>query len=144
MSANPSASSDAADAPRTPLPGRVDLRVPAIAAKVPELRQVVRRFAIMVGVRAPDEVALAVTEALTNAILHAYRGTATGDMRVVACDHPGQMVLVVRDYGCGMSPHPDSPGIGMGLAIMGRSGASVTVERPDDGGTRLRMHFTKT
>jgi anti-sigma regulatory factor (Ser/Thr protein kinase) len=62
-------------------------------------------------------------------------------MRVVACAEPNRLVVVVRDYGCGMSPRLDSPGLGMGLAIIGRLADEVNVERPADGGTRLRMHF---
>jgi anti-sigma regulatory factor (Ser/Thr protein kinase) len=89
----------------------------------------------------PSDVALAVTEAATNAVVHAYRGDATGPMRVVACARHDGLVVVVRDYGCGMSPRLDSPGLGMGLSIIGRLADEMNVECPADGGTRLRMHF---
>ena len=87
-------------------------------------------------------MALAVSEAITNAVLHAYREEQAGPMRVVACAEPDRLVVVVRDYGCGMSPHPDSPGLGLGLSVIGRLAAELSIERPDDGtGTRLRMSF---
>ena len=62
-------------------------------------------------------------------------------MRVVACAEPDRLVVVVRDYGCGMSPNPDSPGLGLGLSVIGRLATELNIERPDDGGTRLRMCF---
>ena len=87
-------------------------------------------------------MALAVSEAITNAVLHAYREEQAGPMRVVACAEPDRLVVVVRDYGCGMSPNPDSPGLGLGLAVIGRLATELNIERPDEGGgTRLRMCF---
>jgi hypothetical protein len=41
-----------------------------------------------------------------------------------------------------MSPHPDSPGLGLGLSVIGRLTTEMNIERPDNGGgMRLRMHF---
>jgi two-component sensor histidine kinase len=62
-------------------------------------------------------------------------------MRVVACARRTGLVVVVRDYGVGMSPNPDSPGSGLGLSVIGAVAAEVNIERPEDGGTRLRMRF---
>ena len=87
---------------------------------------------------APD-VALAVSEAITNAVVHAYRDESAGPVRVVACAEPRRLVVVVRDHGCGMSPNPGSPGLGLGLSVIGRLAAELNIERPDaGGGTRLR------
>ena len=66
----------------------------------------------------------------------------TSTMRVVACAEPDRLVVVVRDYGCGMSPNPISPGLGLGLAVIGRLATELNIERPEEGGgTRLRMCF---
>ena len=143
MTADHSHAGASADPPRVSFPGRLDVRVPATAGNLPPLRQRVRRFATIVGVPDPDDVALAATEAVTNAILHAYRDGEPGELRLVACDEPDRLVVVVRDYGCGMSPRSDSPGLGMGLSIIGTLASSTNIERPDDGGTRVRMHFDK-
>lgn len=91
----------------------------------------------------PGDVALAITEATTNAVLHAYRDGTAGSMRVVACARPDGLVVVVRDYGCGMQPNPDSPGLGLGLSVIGAVAHEMNIERPDDGngGTRVRIHF---
>jgi serine/threonine-protein kinase RsbW len=120
---------------------RFELRLPASPATVPQVRRALMRFASAHGVPEASDIGLAVTEAVTNAILHAYRDGESGEMRVVACAEPDRLVVVVRDYGCGMSPRPDSPGLGMGLSIIGRLADELNIECPADGGTRLRMHF---
>jgi serine/threonine-protein kinase RsbW len=120
---------------------RLDLHLEAIPESVGEVR---RRIAAFVERHSPQrvgDVALAVTEGATNAVLHAYRGAASGRMRVVACAEPERFVVVVRDYGCGMSPNPDSPGPGLGLSVIGAVASEMNIERPHDGGTRVRMHF---
>jgi anti-sigma regulatory factor (Ser/Thr protein kinase) len=117
---------------------RLELRTQATPAAVPGVRRAVVDFAELHGVGIGPDVALAVSEAITNAVLHAYREEQAGPMRVVACAEPDRLVVVVRDYGCGMSPNPDSPG----LALIGPPTTEIYTERPDEGGgTRLRMCF---
>jgi anti-sigma regulatory factor (Ser/Thr protein kinase) len=121
---------------------RLELRAQASPAAVPGIRRAVVDFAALHGVGEGPDVALAVSEAVTNVVLHAYRDGANGDVRVVACAEPQRLVVVVRDYGCGMRPHPSSPGLGLGLSVIGRLTTEMNIERPDDGGgIRLRMHF---
>jgi anti-sigma regulatory factor (Ser/Thr protein kinase) len=121
---------------------RLELRAPASPGAVPGMRRAVVDFAEVHGVGHPPDVALAVSEAVTNAVLHGYRDDANGDIRVVACAEPDRLVVVVRDYGVGMSPHPNSPGLGLGLSVIGHLTTEMNIERPDQGGgTRLRMHF---
>jgi serine/threonine-protein kinase RsbW/stage II sporulation protein AB (anti-sigma F factor) len=127
---------------RTAETERLELRLQALPAAVPGVRRAVVSFAELHGVGHAPDVALAVSEAITNAVLHGYRNGAAGSVRVVACAEPDRLVVVVRDYGCGMSPHPDSPGLGLGLSVIGRLTTEMNIERPDrGGGTRLRMHF---
>jgi len=123
---------------------RLELRLPATPGLVPRARQAVAGFAQEHGAACVPEIALAVSEAITNAVLHAYRDGSSGAVRVVACAEPERLVVVVRDYGVGMSPRLDSPGLGMGLSIIGRLTTRMNIERPDDGGTRLRMQFGLT
>jgi anti-sigma regulatory factor (Ser/Thr protein kinase) len=121
---------------------RLELRLQASPAAVPGVRRAVVDFAELHGVGHGPDIALAVSEAVTNAVLHGYRDGSTGDVRVVACAEPDRLVVVVRDYGCGMSPHPDSPGLGLGLSVIGRLTTEMNIERPENGGgMRLRMHF---
>jgi serine/threonine-protein kinase RsbW/stage II sporulation protein AB (anti-sigma F factor) len=122
---------------------RLELRMAAVPGAVRAIRRAVRRFAVDHGVEDVDGVALAVSEAATNAVLHAYRDGRGGDVRVVACAEPDRLVVVVRDYGCGMRPRPDSPGLGVGLSAIGHLATTFNVEAPDGDGTRLRMHFPR-
>ena len=120
---------------------RLDLRLDATAQALSMIRKRIAAFVRRHGLAEPGDVALAVTEAATNAIVHAYRDGRSGTMRVVACAEPTGLVVVVRDYGCGMSPNPASPGAGLGLSVIGALAAELNVERPDDGGTRVRIRF---
>jgi anti-sigma regulatory factor (Ser/Thr protein kinase) len=120
---------------------RLDLQVDATAAALSLVRRRMAAFARRHGLADPEDVALAVTEAATNAVVHAYRGDAEGAMRIVACAEPTGLVIVVRDYGCGMSPNLESPGAGLGLSVIGALATEMNVERPDTGGTRLRIRF---
>jgi two-component sensor histidine kinase len=79
---------------------------------------------------------------VTNAVVHAYRGDDRGEVRVVACARADGLLIVVRDYGCGMQPNPGSPGAGLGLAVIGALAGEMNIERPDEGGgTRIRIRF---
>jgi serine/threonine-protein kinase RsbW len=123
---------------------RLDLRARAEAGAIPEIRHAVRDFAAAHDVQDVDAVALAVTEAVTNAVVHAYRSCDAGDVRIVACAEPARLVVVVRDYGCGMGPRHDSPGLGIGLPTIGHLARDFSIEVPEgEGGTRLRMHFPR-
>lgn len=122
---------------------RLELRTAAEPSAVREIRRAVREFAALHGVADTHAVALAVTEAVTNAVLHAYRDGSHGDVRVVACAEPERLVVVVRDYGCGMRPRHDSPGLGIGLSTVGHLASHFNVEAPDGDGTRVRMHFPR-
>ena len=124
---------------------RLELRLDPSAESVRRARHEVAGFAAHHGLADPDDVALAVSEAATNAVVHAYRSDDDhGDVRVVACARETGLVVVVRDYGVGMSPNPDSPGPGLGLSVIGAIAAELNIERPDSGGgTRVRIRFPR-
>jgi serine/threonine-protein kinase RsbW len=123
---------------------RLELRMLAEPRAVRVIREAVRGFAVTHGVRDTGAVALALTEAATNVVVHAYRDGERGDVRVVACAERERLVVVVRDYGCGMRPHHDSPGLGIGLSLIGHLASHFNVEAPDGDGTRIRMHFPRS
>jgi anti-sigma regulatory factor (Ser/Thr protein kinase) len=123
---------------------RLELRLDSNAESVRQARHEVASFAERHGLANPHDVALAVSEAATNAVVHAYRSDDDhGDVRVVACARETGLVVVVRDYGVGMSPNPDSPGSGLGLSVIGAIAAELNIERPDSGGTRVRIRFAR-
>jgi anti-sigma regulatory factor (Ser/Thr protein kinase) len=123
---------------------RFEMRVGAHAAVVGDLRKGVVAFAAdTAGFEDTGQIALAVSEAITNAVVHAYRDAEVGDVRVVACNEPDRLVVVVRDYGSGMLPRADSPGLGLGLPLISQMTDDLQIEAADGAGTLLRMHFSK-
>jgi anti-sigma regulatory factor (Ser/Thr protein kinase) len=89
-------------------------------------------------------VGIVVSEAVTNVVLHAYRDSESGRVRVSAFLQDTVLTLVVADDGVGISPNPDSPGLGVGLALIGSLAEHLDVQR-DDGTTlvaRLRLSDT--
>jgi anti-sigma regulatory factor (Ser/Thr protein kinase) len=93
----------------------------------------------------PDTVSaiqLCVSEAVSNAVVHAYRGSADpGTVQVEARRPNGYLCVHVRDQGCGLAPRMDSPGLGLGLPLITQSAAAVEVRRPAGGGTEVVMRF---
>jgi anti-sigma regulatory factor (Ser/Thr protein kinase) len=94
------------------------------------------------GVPSPiaADIELAVTEALTNAITHAYRGMQEGRIAFAAARANGRLTVNVRDFGRGMRPRPDSPGLGLGLSLMSALSESLVFERCRPG-THVTMTF---
>jgi serine/threonine-protein kinase RsbW len=106
-----------------------------------------RRAASAVATRAGaearvlDAVRLAVSEAVSNVIVHGYREQGAGAFTVSIDWDTTELRVVVRDDGCGMQPRADSPGAGLGLPLIATVTESFSVTAPPDGGTELRMTF---
>src|SRR4051812_21347410 len=122
---------------------RAEWELPAEPASVALARGQVRRFAEEQGVGRDDvvDVMLAVTEAVTNAVLHAFVDRAPGTVWVVAATAADELTVTVTDDGRGMQPRADSPGLGLGLPTIGRLAAFVDLRQPAGGGTELSMTF---
>ena len=87
-------------------------------------------------------IGLAVSEAATNAVLHAYRGPGTsGHIHVSASLDCGVLHVCVRDDGVGMSPRTDSPGLGLGLCLMAHESDQLEIGAGADGGTSVSLRF---
>ena len=107
------------------------------------LRREIRDYAERSGMapaRAQD-LTLAVSEIVSNAVLHAYRDGSDGTITVGAELIEDDVVIRIVDDGVGMSPRSDSPGAGMGLMIADTLADRMQVERPSCGGTTVRMTF---
>jgi anti-sigma regulatory factor (Ser/Thr protein kinase) len=118
--------------------------LPAIPASVTALRHEVTDFIVAAGVGEPvvTGVKLAVSEAVTNAVVHAYVDADTpGEVRVLASVEHDEVLVTVSDDGCGMVPRLDSPGLGVGLPFIARAADTLDIEHNAGGGTELRMSF---
>ena len=106
-------------------------------------RRAVREFLNGHGAdpRALADVMLALSEIVTNAVVHGYRGAA-GEVRVAAEHSHDELLLSVADHGRGMSPRHDSPGLGLGLPLVGRIAKRVDITAEAGGGTLVSMCFT--
>lgn len=86
-------------------------------------------------------VRLAVSEAATNAIQHAYRGSQCGMIAAAAWVDDGHLRIVIADEGLGMTPRTDSPGLGLGLPLIAALADTMAVVCRDQGGTEIHMAF---
>jgi anti-sigma regulatory factor (Ser/Thr protein kinase) len=87
-------------------------------------------------------VHLAVTEAATNAIVHAYEDRE-GDLEVTARLHDDELEVVVADSGPGLAPRADSPGLGFGLPLMAGLATRMDLVQRDPG-TAVHLVFRRT
>ncbi len=122
----------------------VRLLMPALPANVALVRQALAGLTDELGVepaRAAD-MKIALTEACTNVVVHAY-GEEPGPLEVTMAVEHGRLVLGVRDHGSGLHPLPgrdEGAPLGFGLALM----ASLADEMGLVGGrhgTELRIAF---
>jgi serine/threonine-protein kinase RsbW/stage II sporulation protein AB (anti-sigma F factor) len=114
-----------------------------VPASCTEARHAVHDALADVPVNIAD-VDLAVTEAVTNVVVHAYRDRNPGDkpgrVRITLTVEDDAACIVVADDGVGLAPRTDSPGLGIGLPLIASACDALEIERRDDG-TRIHMRF---
>jgi serine/threonine-protein kinase RsbW len=121
----------------------VRLTVPARPENVAVIRHVLGAFAD--ALRLPPELVedmrLAVTEACTNVVRHAYRGDERGTMEVAIRPSGDRLEVIVSDHGSGMGPSSDVSGPGLGLPMIAALADHVEIEPGPQRGSRLAMSF---
>jgi len=119
-----------------------ELTLPARAENVAVVRHAFGGFgdALDVPDHALADVKLAVTEACTNVVVHAYPD-GDGPMAVSAGLNDGALTVVVADEGRGILPRPDSPGLGLGLPLIATLASSLELGTNDREETEVRMTF---
>jgi len=125
-------------------PPRWHREVDAEPVVVGELRRGVADFTRAHGADEDviDRIALAVSEAVTNAIIHAFVGREAGRVALTAEAGEGSILLRVLDDGRGMTPHPESPGLGLGLTMMASMASRCDIRQgPGGAGTEVRLVF---
>jgi stage II sporulation protein AB (anti-sigma F factor) len=87
-------------------------------------------------------VAIAVSEAVTNAVIHAYPAGDDGRVRLVATLQPDSLVITAADRGRGMTARAVRPGLGLGLGLMARLSNGVDIDDRSSG-TTVTMRFDR-
>lgn len=119
-----------------------ELSVPAIAENVALVRHAFGGLGTALDL--PDslvaDIKLAVTEACTNVVVHAY---PNGDGQLdIATDIDGDLLtIVVSDDGVGLRARVDSPGAGLGLPMIATLANSLELDAGTDERTQVRMTF---
>jgi anti-sigma regulatory factor (Ser/Thr protein kinase) len=125
-------------------PAELDLVLPVEPPSVPAARRAVEGVAHAAGAcpGTVEALRLAVSEACTNVILHAYRESEddAGRLHVHAVADGNDLRVVVCDHGVGFTPRTDSPGLGLGMPLMAQLTEQLDVEQ-HDGINRLSMLF---
>jgi anti-sigma regulatory factor (Ser/Thr protein kinase) len=122
----------------------IELALPARAANIAVVRHAFGALgeALAVDEQILSNIRLAVTEACTNVVVHAYPDGEEGQLEILATLQEEKLVVVVRDEGPGIGPRPDSPGLGLGLPLIASLTESVQLGRDDeDERTEVRMTF---
>jgi serine/threonine-protein kinase RsbW len=114
----------------------------ASARSVAEGRTTLADFAAKAGATPSqvDAVRLATSEAMTNSVLHAYRG-GPGLIYVNAATASGELWILISDDGCGLKPRADRPGLGLGLGLISEVSDDFAIVSRATGGTEVRIRF---
>jgi anti-sigma regulatory factor (Ser/Thr protein kinase) len=123
---------------------RFEATIPGTPSGVRVLRREISGIAEECGMDAAGvaDVQLAVTEAATNAVMHAY-ATTTGDVTVTAAVRGGELAIVIADTGGGLVERSDSPGLGVGLSIIATVADEMRITS-NARGTTIHMTFPCT
>jgi serine/threonine-protein kinase RsbW len=122
----------------------IELLLPAIPENVAIVRHAFGALgeALDVEPQTLSDILLAVTEACTNVVVHAYADGGVGPLEVQATLREDELVVVVRDEGPGIVPRTDSPGLGLGLPLIASLANSVQLGHDAQGRTEVRMSFS--
>lgn len=120
----------------------IRLTLPARAENVAVVRHVVGALAEALALPPGtiEDIRLAVTEACTNVVRHAYRGHE-GPLEIAIEPTGTELTVVVKDHGLGILPNPSSEGPGLGLPLIAALADRLEIEHAPDRGSRLRMSF---
>src|SRR5262249_31175352 len=124
----------------------LSLRLSADPSSVPVARRSVCRAIRAVGVEESvlERVQLAVTEACANVVIHAYRDhPEPGELGIEVVLGPDNVCVRVRDKGRGVTPRLDSPGLGLGLPLIGALASKVDIRACQRSGTEVAMSFDR-
>jgi len=133
----------------------LQLRLPARAERIAYVRACLRSLgeALALEQRTIEDIALAVTEACTNVVLHAYPARCGGPLflQLVASRGPerDEVTIDVRvaDNGAGIAAGAETAvptargGLGVGMQVMKTLARRVRVRRDPNGTTEVELRF---
>ena len=123
----------------------VKLTLPARPENVSVIRHVLGAFAE--ALRLPDDLIedlrLAVTEACTNVVRHAYPAGVPGPVQISIRPTDDFVSVVVADQGRGIGTSSDTTGPGLGLPLIAAIADEVELQPVPGGGSRVEMTFTR-
>lgn len=120
---------------------RMELVMPAEPASVPELRRHAARFAAEQGLgeEIVADIALAVSEAVTNAVKYANARGGRGVVELSASKGKDWLEVKVRDRGEAFGKG-SVDGLGLGLTIIARLSGELKIVQ-EGSGTEVSMRF---
>ena len=116
----------------------------AVPEAVPLARRALAAVAAAAGAAGDrlDEIRLAVSEALTNVVLHAYRDSeVVGRLHVTAAIASDELWVLIGDDGRGLHAWNDSQGLGIGLSLISGLSDDFAIVTRASGGTEVQMRF---
>ena len=122
-----------------PRPASTAVRVllPAAPLSVRQARRYVRAY-LGFAPSVARQAELAMSEAIANAVLHAYRG-GDGDIELSMNLRNSVVEIVVRDNGVGRTIYPENDGFGM--VLMRSLSERLEIRGSPGTGTTVRMEF---
>lgn len=119
---------------------------PAVPEAVPLARRALTEVAADAGAADErlEEIRLAVSEALTNAVMHAYRNGDIGLFHVTAAVASDELWVLISDDGGGLHARNDSRGLGIGLSLISGLSDDFAIVTRASGGTEVQMRFDLT
>ena len=129
-----------------PAPPEVVLHMAARAEGVGVVRQALAGMADALAFDAAvlSDMKMAVTEACTNVVVHAYDEEA-GQLEVQMLAGEEDLTIVVRDHGAGIQPRPSRegpPALGLGLPLIAALSDAFELRGTAGQGTEVRMTFS--
>ncbi len=120
----------------------IRLTLPARAENIALVRHVIGALAESLALppKTIEDIRLAVTEACTNVVRHAYRDRE-GPLEIVIEPQSDCLTVIVADRGRGILPNPSSEGPGLGLPLIAALADALEIEHSPQRGSRLSMQF---
>jgi serine/threonine-protein kinase RsbW len=120
----------------------IRLTLPALPENIGVVRHVVGCLAEALGMEADvvSDLRLAITEACTNVVRHAYDDSA-GPLEITISPTEDSLNVIVADDGRGVAPSPDVAGPGLGLPLIAALADGLEIQRREGRGSRMMMSF---